>query len=661
MSSRGSHCSGGYENGIAVEEAIIAQLKELNLVGRRSNEADQRDAYELGQVYDQVRSIIQRDTDMTRKSKLEDLVDPSEVLRHLVTELTYDVDHRKAAIVLGEWTITIHLAPSRLIVPVKSLLKEGMVAGVVEAAAELLVLEVSQWGAGASMDHHHVNGNRRNERREVRKQIASVLTNLTFGSPPMKRLVADYDGFMEAVIEIIENAPNLVPPYSNLLRNVSWPTCKGMNSLFNATPALTKAAVEAHRRKEEKSVKSTLSAIWNIVGSGGEECVRRVVETEGFVDMLIQLLSMDAQRTLVVEYSTGILKYASAELVRGNKLELCSSVRARLLHRLLPLLRASSMTIVKNALCAVSEVAAKDPFTVVKYMDNIAKGSLEKLQLSNDNDIRRPAKAILSRISSGEYGGGGGVMSRSAHVGNGREMSASMRTDRLLPRRSPYCPPVGGGVPNGERGEIRVSLMEAPMSSSHRASSLPRHFNEGVRGGGGMSSRGTTANGGGGQEEEVLGANGPPTLEVEREREGEGGEEYDYDDEDDELSTQVTRSGSMENIDDDGLSHDISGFQSNVETANNSCRLSPISYSDLPDSPTQCAALRDNTVQLSLPSFPIPSSTLVPTMPFGTGPHSSSDGSSGGLSSSHTHSSHTTPHATSAEQTPTYSSLNAHY
>ncbi|GMR53206.1 hypothetical protein PMAYCL1PPCAC_23401 [Pristionchus mayeri] len=172
---------------------------------------------------------------------------------------------------------------------------------------------------------------------------------------------------------------------------------------------------------------------------------------------------------------------------------------------------------------------------------------------------------------------------------------------------------------------------------------------------------GTTANGGGGQEEEVLGANGPPTLEVEREREGEGGEEYDYDDEDDELSTQVTRSGSMENIDDDGLSHDISGFQSNVETANNSCRLSPISYSDLPDSPTQCAALRDNTVQLSLPSFPIPSSTLVPTMPFGTGPHSSSDGSSGGLSSSHTHSSHTTPHATSAEQTPTYSSLNAHY
>ncbi|GMT00233.1 hypothetical protein PENTCL1PPCAC_22407, partial [Pristionchus entomophagus] len=558
-----------------------------------------------------------------------------------VTEATYDVEYRKAAIVLG----------------------------VVEAGAELLVWEVKMWGAKASMQQQFVNGNGRNERREVRKQIASVLTNLTFGSASMKRLVAEYDQFMPVVIQIIEAAPNLVPPYANLLRNVSWPSCKGMVSLFAATPALTKAAVEAHLRGDDKSVKSTLSAIWNMVGSGGEECVRRVVEMEGCVDMLIQLLVMDAQRTLVVEYSTGILKYASAELVRGEKLEHCIVIRDRLLSRLLPLLRASSMTIVKNALGAVSEVAAKDPISVRKSITQSAMESLEKLQRSNDNEIRRPAKAILSLIGTGNYNG---VMSRSAHVGNGRDMSSSLHSNRLLPRRSPYCSPSAGGGGGGGivNGEMDPSIPSS--STSPRASSVPRLFHDGVRGGGGggMSTNATPSTGG--EMGIPFGVNGPPTLQFEQEEEeGERDDDY-YDDEDDELSTQVTRAGSIEDLDEDGQSQDISGFHSTVETANNSCRLSPVSYSDLPDSPTQCAAIRDaalreNTLQLNLPSFSMPSSTNGDTEPFGVGPSSSAggssgtDGSSGGLSSSQTHSSHTTPHGTSAEQTPTYSTINARY
>nr|AAV32851.1 apr-1 [Pristionchus pacificus] len=766
MSSRGSHTSGGYENGIAVEEAIVAQLKELDLVRRRNDHADREDLYELEQVYDEiVKNAIARDNDPVRKPKLEDLVEKSFNLRRLilhlrgwhpadaannfyfdtamhtlikVTERTYDVEYRKAAIVLG----------------------------IVEAGAELLVMEVRMWGPMASIDQKYVNGKGRNERREVRKQIASVLTNLTFGSASMKKFVAEYDGFMDVVIDIIENAPNLVPPYANLLRNVSWPSCKGMASLFRATPALTKAAIEAHHRVDDKSVKSTLSAIWNIVGSGGEECVRKVVEMEGCVMMLIELLVTDAQRTLVVEYSTGILKYASAELVRGEKLEHCSHLRHRLITRLLPLLRASSMTIVKNSLCAVSEIAAKDNLSVQTRMTPSAMESLERLQRSNDNDIRRPAKSILSRIGAADYGSG--AMSRSAHVGNGRDMSCSVRCDRLLPRRSPYCSPAMGGGGGGGMANGIVPLSMDASSSSHRASSLPRHFNEEMRGGGGgmSSSMYGTAGGGGGQfmmgspsplygnmdtiraaqqqqqaqlqlqhtrqlqhlqqqqqqgppspfggmaplpiprgfpvsasfvppppgsfpstsfapppfattaacaaaeggqgGQQPFGANGPPTLQYEESEEREdNGEYYEDDEEEDELSTQVTRAGSMESLNEDGMSHDISGFHSNVETANNSCRLSPVSYSDLPDSPTQCAAIRDreNALQLNLPSFPIASSTMGGTSPFGMGPSSSSgtNGSSGGLSSSQTHSSHTTPHATSAEQTPTYSTLNAHY
>lgn len=140
-------------------------------------------------------------------------------------------------------------------------------SGIVEAGAELLVMEVRMWGPMASIDQKYVNGKGRNERREVRKQIgqssfiyfllctiyscwilwtllpygwntdflgdfhvlvaeknlisASVLTNLTFGSASMKKFVAEYDGFMDVVIDIIENAPNLVP-VSTFLVSFSW-------------------------------------------------------------------------------------------------------------------------------------------------------------------------------------------------------------------------------------------------------------------------------------------------------------------------------------------------------------------------------------------------------------------------------------------------------
>ncbi|GMT00232.1 hypothetical protein PENTCL1PPCAC_22406, partial [Pristionchus entomophagus] len=67
MSSRGSHSSGGYENGMAVEDAIITHLKELNLVGTRNNGADDRDEYELNQVYDEiVHNVINHDRDASR-------------------------------------------------------------------------------------------------------------------------------------------------------------------------------------------------------------------------------------------------------------------------------------------------------------------------------------------------------------------------------------------------------------------------------------------------------------------------------------------------------------------------------------------------------------------------------------------------------------------
>lgn len=74
----------------------------------------------------------------------------------------------------------------------------GVFQGVLEAVAENLVLEVDAFGVDCAPEH-----------REIRKLIASALTNLTFGNAQSKRRLCAYPNLIEYVIRVIDDSHKL--------------------------------------------------------------------------------------------------------------------------------------------------------------------------------------------------------------------------------------------------------------------------------------------------------------------------------------------------------------------------------------------------------------------------------------------------------------------
>ena len=73
-------------------------------------------------------------------------------------------------------------------------------SGLVDGLAEVLILEVQVFKVNLKSNEH----------RSIRKSIANGLTNLTFKQPLSKKRLCLYNQFIDTVVLIIENAPNLV-------------------------------------------------------------------------------------------------------------------------------------------------------------------------------------------------------------------------------------------------------------------------------------------------------------------------------------------------------------------------------------------------------------------------------------------------------------------
>lgn len=78
--------------------------------------------------------------------------------------------------------------------------------------------------------------------------------------------------------------------------------------LAGTVPALSKSAVRAGKAKEEKCLLANLSALWNLAShSTGNK--KSMCETDGFLKLLVSLLTKEPQQTVMAENASGILKY----------------------------------------------------------------------------------------------------------------------------------------------------------------------------------------------------------------------------------------------------------------------------------------------------------------------------------------------------------------
>lgn len=86
--------------------------------------------------------------------------------------------------------------------------------------------------------------------------------------------------------------------YAGLLRNLSWMADAQMSAtLAPSVPALVRASLRAYRAAESKCLCATLSALWNLA-SHSRDNKKALCEEAGFLEMLIELSTNDAQHTV---------------------------------------------------------------------------------------------------------------------------------------------------------------------------------------------------------------------------------------------------------------------------------------------------------------------------------------------------------------------------
>ncbi|KAK6019728.1 hypothetical protein OSTOST_14629 [Ostertagia ostertagi] len=343
--------------------------------------------------------------------------------------------------------------------------------------------------------------------------------------------------------------------------------------------ALSRAAVIAHNERDEGCVRAILSALWNLA-SHSERNKRAICDEPGFLALLISLLSNDARMTAVVESASGILKYVS-QYLSTNSSHL--SVRPELAAHLVQLLSSASFTIVANTLGALANLIAKDPHlqSLVRH-DVMGMNQLNVLRNSAREDIRAAVKAVLNHLNQPV----GYTRYTEMSTSMGCESMCSPRDSRLLALRGVRMSPGAG-----------MGYCASPSYPDHRSSSLPRHFTRGGYTGPAQKSRPQSfavrppvSSG------PAYGFAPPPGQyhghlidEVVPVQPSVVPDEITGDPD---LSDSVrcTRSVSAASLGSE-LPNASIGWQSCLDTAANSNRMSPVSPSDLPDSPTQCAKM----------------------------------------------------------------------
>ncbi|XP_063230736.1 uncharacterized protein LOC134535524 isoform X1 [Bacillus rossius redtenbacheri] len=194
----------------------------------------------------------------------------------------------------------------------------------------------------------------------LRRYAGMALTNLTFGDGTNKALLCSLREFMSALVAQLDSpSEDLRQVTASVLRNLSWRAdgcSKQTLREVGAVPALMKAAMEG---KKESTLKSILSALWNL----SAHCSMNKVDicaVDGALAFLVGMLSYKApSKTLaIVENAGGILRNISSHIaVREDYRAVLREHNC--LQVLLHQLKSPSLTIVSNACGTLWNLSAR--------------------------------------------------------------------------------------------------------------------------------------------------------------------------------------------------------------------------------------------------------------------------------------------------------------
>ncbi|XP_022113363.2 uncharacterized protein LOC110992028 isoform X2 [Pieris rapae] len=239
----------------------------------------------------------------------------------------------------------------------------------------------------------------------MRKYAGMTLTNLTFGDGNNKSLLCSFKDFMMALVEQLES-PNddMRQVTAAVLRNLSWRADTNSKQVLRevgAVKGLTEAAMTCQK---EATLKSVLSALWNLTAHCSMNKVA-LCSVDGALGFLVDMLSYNSPtKTLaIVENAGGIMRNVSSHIaVREDYRQILRERNC--LSVLLQHLKSPSLTVVSNSCGTLWNLSARCPLDQQFLWDQGAVPMLRSLIHSKHKMIAMGSSAALKNLLNSKPG-----------------------------------------------------------------------------------------------------------------------------------------------------------------------------------------------------------------------------------------------------------------
>ncbi|KAG7487825.1 hypothetical protein MATL_G00027800 [Megalops atlanticus] len=260
--------------------------------------------------------------------------------------------------------------------------------GGLQAVAELLQLDQELYG----MQNDPLN-------MALRRYAGMALTNLTFGDVVNKATLCSKKSCLQAIVaQLASDSEELHQVVSSILRNLSWRADINSKKALREVGSVSALITCALQATKESTLKSLLSALWNLSAHSTENKVA-ICSVDGALGFLVSTLTYKCQTNslAIIESGGGILRNVSSLVAtREDYRQVLRDHNC--LQTLLQHLRSHSLTIVSNACGTLWNLSARSPKDQELLWDLGAVSMLRNLIHSKHKMIAMGSAAALRNL-----------------------------------------------------------------------------------------------------------------------------------------------------------------------------------------------------------------------------------------------------------------------
>ncbi|XP_035654926.1 adenomatous polyposis coli protein 2-like [Oncorhynchus keta] len=233
----------------------------------------------------------------------------------------------------------------------------------------------------------------------LRRYAGMALTNLTFGDVVNKATLCTKKSCLQAIVtQLASDSEELHQVVSSILRNLSWRADINSKRVLRDVGSVTGLITCALQATKESTLKSLLSALWNLSAHSPENKVA-ICSVDGALGFLVSTLTYRCQTNslAIIESGGGILRNVSSLVAtRDDYRQILRDHNC--LQTLLQHLRSHSLTIVSNACGTLWNLSARSPKDQELLWDLGAVSMLRNLIHSKHKMIAMGSAAALQNL-----------------------------------------------------------------------------------------------------------------------------------------------------------------------------------------------------------------------------------------------------------------------